>query len=263
MYKDDYIKKFETYIFFSPHLDDAVLSCGLLLKRLKTMRKNIFVYSIFTRASNEPFTEQAVRFMASCSYKSAHQLFRDRKKEDVLATAYFGAGNKHLNFIDAAWRKTNFYNKHLRFAKLLEFIPHLTHVYPNATTQFSGNPSPLDDLLQIKLTQKLSKEVQRANRKTLLLAPLGVGGHVDHVITRLCVENLDKPILFWQDAPYSTSPQNVTRFFTKNKYYKPYIYIPDGIGDKTVGIAFYKSQLPALFPDRGVPSLPETYYLPH
>lgn len=263
MYKDDLIKRFETYIFFSPHLDDAVLSCGLLLKRLKTMRKKIFVYSVFTRASDEPFTKQAIRFMSSCSYNNAHQLFRDRKKEDALAMAYFGAGNKHLNFIDAAWRKTNFYEKHLRFAKLLRFIPHLTHVYPNAATQFSGNPSPLDDLLQKKLTQKLSEEVQRANKKTLLLAPLGVGGHVDHIITRLCVEKLGKPTLFWRDAPYSTSPQNVKRFFTRNKHYKPFLNIPDSIGGKTAAITYYKSQLPVLFPDRRIPSLPETYYLPH
>ena len=40
----------------------------------------------------------------------------------------------------------------------------------------------------------------------LLLAPQAIGGHVDHVQLVRALDGLDRPILWWQDFPYTIRP---------------------------------------------------------
>jgi hypothetical protein len=51
------------YLFLSPHLDDAILSCGALLTALPA-RSDVTVVTIFTEASAPPHTRAATSFGA-------------------------------------------------------------------------------------------------------------------------------------------------------------------------------------------------------
>lgn len=251
---------YDAIFFISPHFDDAVLSCGALIKELGITNKT--VVTVFTKPSPPPYTPTAIEFVKKCGYADPEKLFQERRQEDIQAMRHLSCRYIHLDFVDAAWRKSLHFITYPLLQPVFKKIPYFVHTYRSSHQQFSGHISRQDKRLEEEICRVFTAILPR-NKRVLLFAPLGIGGHADHIITRCCVEKLDMPTIFWQDAPYNVSSQNVKRFFSQNKYYKPFLNIPDSIGDKTAAITFYKSQVPVLFPDRRIPNLPETYYLPH
>jgi hypothetical protein len=65
----------------------------------------------------------------------------------------------------------------------------------------TGTPDPQDDGLTRDLTGKLKRSLLPSD---LVLAPLGVGGHVDHITVRRAAEALDQPlVLYYSEIPYT------------------------------------------------------------
>ena len=238
------IIKYDSFLFLSPHLDDAILSCGLLMERLKTLKKKIKVISVFTRAGDKTFTPQAKNFLANSGYKDANILFAERKKEDKLAIRYFKADYQHLDFVDAAWRESGDGGV----------------IYKNENEQFSGEISKLDTGITNKIIQKISLEIPR-NKKTICLVPIGIGGHADHVIIRSLARNLKLPVLYWSDFPYNTNDKAVKRLLSERGEFERFLVIK--VPKKTKkykAIKFYRSQLSILFQRKRIPEISEVYY---
>lgn len=80
----------------SPHLDDAVLSCGLLL----AAHPDAVVCTIFTSAPQENMTTDWDR---ESGFADAFAAMRTRKLEDVRALSSLGASPIHLPFCDAQY----------------------------------------------------------------------------------------------------------------------------------------------------------------
>jgi LmbE family N-acetylglucosaminyl deacetylase len=239
------INKYDKYVFISPHLDDAVLSCGQLLLDLKKHQKDVKVISVFTRVVKGNISPQAKLFLKSCGYKSGTRLYKDFNCEDTKAMEYLKAECIHLNFIDAAWR----------------FNANKTPIYKNQVSQFSGLISKEDNELIKKITNKLDKLIPKSNR-VLFLGPLGVGGHADHIIIREILKNARSPKLFWEDFPYNTCRKNIKIFFSKHKKYKRLFKIRNiDFSEKEKVVRYYKSQVKSLFPLGKIPCINETYYV--
>src|SRR5579859_3047345 len=119
------IKNKQTCIFISPHLDDAVLSAGGLVKFLSSKTK-IMVINIFTQAIDGKQTVSAWKYIKDMGYNKASDLFADRQKEDKEALFQLHISPINLGFPDALWRKKNNF-----VAKTLgNVLPEFKHVYP-------------------------------------------------------------------------------------------------------------------------------------
>lgn len=260
------LKTYKYYTFLSPHFDDAILSCGALLCFLQRLQKKTTIITAFTQASKQPFSSQANEFLIACGYKSARRLFIDRSIEDVAVTKHVGSNHLHLHFTDATWRKTKLFYKSNWVSKLLlKLTPALAHVYPNANRQFSGKLAKSDLALLKRLVNKLDitlNKIPIKKEKSLLFAPLGIGGHADHVMVRKAAYSLKMPTILWEDFPYNTQADVVDRFLRRHAQFNQVFEIERKAGDrKNQAIRFYKSQLSLLFPSSIIPRIPERYYL--
>ena len=138
----------------------------------------------------------------------------------------FGAKHLHFSFIDTVFRKHNFLNDQRLRSELAESI----------------------DSLQ-------------TNPKTLILAPLGVGNHPDHLLINNLAQKLKKPTLFLEDFPYNTNHQSVEMFYNSNPRFKgAFNLTPIGNTSKFRAIRLHKSQMKVLFRNGEIPTLPEKYF---
>lgn len=230
------------FVFVSPHLDDAVLSCANLM--LKLRNKDVRIITVFTQGGNNSLTPQAKSFLKATGYNNPEKLFADRKIEDAKAAKMLNAKYQYLEFTDAAWRIKN--NK---------------PIYPDNRSQFSGNISRNDIFLIDKIKTKLLKIVPN-NNDTVLFAPLGIGGHTDHVLINKVVRKLPHKKIFWEDFPYSLDTKCKKEFYTKIKDVKPFLNVKSF--DKAVreaAIQNYKSQVKYLFVKNRIPIAKDVYYI--
>jgi LmbE family N-acetylglucosaminyl deacetylase len=240
------IENYDIFIFISPHLDDAVLSCGQFIKDLAEYKKQVTVISVFTKAKRNTISPQAIDFLKNCRYKSATKLYNDFRNEDINVLKYLQVKHIHLNFTDAAWRIDK--NK--------------KPIYPNVYSQFSDNVSENDKPLTNLISSKIITLLKKQKGRYLILAPLSVGGHADHVIIQKIICKLNCPKLFWEDFPYNTNRKFLKTFFEKHKEFK-LLFKLHGFGSskKDKAIRLYKSQIGSLFPSGKIPHISEKYYI--
>lgn len=202
------------HVFISPHLDDAVLSCGGYISFLAGKKQKILVITIFSDFGKGPVSLSARRYMWHCGALTIKQFQTKRITEDWLAMETIGADHMHLGFTDAYFRR----------------------FYPNHSQLFSGRVNPADKKLVGLIEQKLFSLIKRGD---VLYGPMGIGGHVDHVIVNQIVKNLPAgEKLFWLDQPYAAdfgvSPQ---------KYKMKKIPLSEkDVGRKKTAILVYSSQ---------------------
>src|SRR3712207_4761048 len=82
-------------LFLSPHLDDAVLSCGALLSTFGK-RLPITVATVFSAAAPPPHTRAARNYLHQCTATSALDLYDERRGEDIEVLAGLGVQPVHL-----------------------------------------------------------------------------------------------------------------------------------------------------------------------
>ena len=92
-------------LVLSPHLDDAVLSCGGLLRTLAE-RNRVTVATVFTEAAPPPHTRAARSFVRQCQADDVATLFADRRAEDRDVLDELGVRHLHLAQPDALFRRS-------------------------------------------------------------------------------------------------------------------------------------------------------------
>ena len=98
----------------SPHLDDAVFSCGSLIVALKEQGYQPVVITVFTKALKDKNSKFTKLFLKKSGFTNQAVFFNKRKKEDAQVLKKLGCKFYHLDFIDIAWRqnqKTSFKEK--------------------------------------------------------------------------------------------------------------------------------------------------------
>jgi LmbE family N-acetylglucosaminyl deacetylase len=165
-----------TLLAVSPHLDDAAFSAGALLWSAAQRGWRVIVATVFTGN-----VEQPSGFALACQLDKGLPADVDymalRREEDRQACAALGAEPVHLPLLEAPHRG-----------------------YDSAAALF-GSVRP-DDAACAAVSERLA-QVFADVRPGAVLAPLGVGGHVDHLIVRDAVRRLAGPRLrLWEDWPY-------------------------------------------------------------
>lgn len=243
------------WLFLSPHLDDAVLSCAGLIEAHSGTRE-ITVATIFTAAEPPPHTRAARTFLAQCSAHDATTLFENRRKEDQTALAGLRTAHRHLGAVDALFRQ-RVWNRNA-IGPFVRWIPELVHLYPTYRLDIAlGRISRHDARLMRKVHHAAASLMEETGAE-LLFCPVGVGRHVDHLITRAVGQAFPDQVVYYSDFPYNQTATPDARFLQEHGL-RSWTWHPEP-KRKNRHINQYTSQAPALFPDGRVPVAPEIYF---
>ncbi len=241
------IVKWKTPVYFiSPHLDDAILSAGGLIEYLSN-RTNVTLVTVFTNPGPKPYSLLVWKFMRECGFTDADKLFDQRREEDQAICKKLYIKYMHLGFTDGAWRKSGHASKIIQLTGKL--IPDALSLYP---LTFNHKRIHNEDKHLIdKVYEKLFSLLPQKN--IVIFAPMAIGNHVDHIITRDAAKKLKAKSIFWQDYPYSlkTAPNS-------NETGKLYTWPVDRIKKESL-IRMYSSQIPALFKNGRIDLTDEKY----
>lgn len=168
-------------LIISPHLDDAVLSCGDLIHKLHNEDNIIDVVTVFSRDAKF-LSSAAIRFHSNCFLPNTPM--KHRKQEDKKAHKLLHCGSMYLNLLECLYRKNN-----------NEFLyPDLDNIY-----HLEDN-----DKYIIKCVEK--KLLKIINNYDIVLAPMGLGGHADHLVCNKAINNIRSQIngelYFYEEVAY-------------------------------------------------------------
>ncbi|PWF88918.1 PIG-L family deacetylase [Kocuria rosea] len=246
------------WLFLSPHLDDAVLSCAGLMEAYG-IRRDITVATIFTEAEPPPHTRAARSFLRQCSRHDAISLFNDRRSEDQVALAGLGVRQRHLGATDALFRQRRTTKAVL--GPLARVLPELVHLYPTYRFDIAlGRISRSDRALIAHLRASVADLLEQTEAD-LLFCPVGVGRHVDHLIARMVGSQFPEQVVYYSDFPYNQSAGPDLAFVQKHQLVA-WKWAVEPVRKKQ-HINQYPSQVPALFPDGDIPVSPEIYFAAH
>lgn len=182
-------------IYLAPHLDDVALSCGGQIYEQTQAGQRVLVVTI--TAGDPP--AQVSGYAASLHTRwqlavdAAREATAARRAEDLAACAILGAAALHWALPDCIYR---------------------THPATNLPFYVSdadifGAVAPAEEYLIDDLAQQITELPPHGQ----LVAPLTVGHHVDHQLTRLAAEQAVGPaaLLYYEDYPYAQQPGSLAQ----------------------------------------------------
>ncbi|MFQ5886849.1 MAG: PIG-L deacetylase family protein [Anaerolineae bacterium] len=218
------------YLYLSPHLDDAVLSCGGLIRKQTLAGERVLVVTLFAGAPSYEYLSPFARFLHLLWGRHPDPVGH-RRQEDRAALSRLGADPLHLGFLEAIYREPP------------------TFLYRSNRALF-GAVHPKDERLHVELASAMEGVAEREG-KSLLYAPLAVGHHVDHQIARRAADSLRRrgyPVTYYEDFPYVEEEEALLLALGDREEWSPTLEgIADTIEEKIEAIALYASQMFVLF----------------
>jgi LmbE family N-acetylglucosaminyl deacetylase len=150
-------------VFLSPHLDDAVFSCGGLIAKLAQSGEQVLIVNIFSEYGENS----------------------NRHEEESRVAEFLNVDIEYLGELDAVFRRKS---------------------YKSLLRIFSSIDS-LDRIDLPRLADKLRQLLSAVSYDNIYV-PLGVGWHVDHLLTHELGQLIGEKskICYYEDAPYILLP---------------------------------------------------------
>lgn len=230
-------RQFERVIVLAPHLDDAVLSAAGLLLALKGHVSRLVV----TIACGNPVRRNnGKRARPRKGFASPSE----RRKEDIRAMHDLDCDFVHLGFADCIYRRSPTTGD---------------LIYNKAQTKFAvGSP---EDRAHVEELFLVLRRLCRNMGRVLVVAPLGIGYHVDHLIAAQVALQIAgvSQLLFYEDVPYVFNPQigagvadgPLAALERLGCMPVRRLAVRYDVETKCRLIRYYESQLPVLFSDPG------------
>lgn len=199
-------------VVVSPHADDAAYSIGGLIQK-SILRSQVHIVTLFGRSNY---------LRKSGIGSDPDKVTRLRQREDESFAARIGAALTYLDFPEAALR-----------------------IGPAWKDIFAGSAS-------VKVPEKVKTTVSSLFdqlRPRCLFAPLAVGGHRDHLITRDLAAGEARrralPLFYYEDLPYVTAltPQRVRAHVRLVDPRLQGVFISIDLGAKLNTLTLYRSQI--------------------
>ena len=202
-----------TLLAVSPHLDDAAFSAGALLWTAAQRGRRVVVAAVFTGNVAQP-SGFALACQLDKGLPSEVDYMALRREEDRQACAALRAEPIHLPLLEAPHRG-----------------------YESAAALF-GAVLPSDSALET-VPEALAWMLADV-RPEAVLAPLGIGGHVDHLIVRDAILRCTRGrrLRLWEDWPYADRAGIANRSKAA-----PHAVMPPALAAKQRACAAYTSQL--------------------
>ncbi|MEQ9207272.1 MAG: hypothetical protein RLN78_07890 [Phycisphaerales bacterium] len=158
-------------LLLAPHSDDIAYSLGatLLSPGWKT-HYDLDIVTVFTRSSHAPYL----------STTSASEITCVRTEEDRIYADTIGA-----RWIGGPFGETT------------------TRGYPDTRSIYLVR-DPRDDQIFAEVRDFLTPMMSTGNGYRMVVAPLGIGGHIEHqIVFRIVCDHAEIPALFYEDQPYA------------------------------------------------------------
>jgi len=169
------------WIYISPHLDDAALSAGGLIRE---QAKAGIPAEIWTMMAGIPPVEEVSPFAEALhqlwGFSSARETIASRRREDQAAASILGARTVYFDFPDCIYRRR----------------PDGSWLYPEDVVI---PPQSEDAELPALIAEAISMQLMPDD---LMVCQFAVGRHADHVIVRAACELLNRPLWYLADIPY-------------------------------------------------------------
>lgn len=177
-----------TNLYLSPHLDDAVYSCGARMYTQVQACQPVRVVSCFTATPPNEYLTAFTRELKE-RWGDIDDINAVRRSEDIQASRLLGFSYQHLAYLDCVYRQGGADNAPL--------YPTVEHIFAEVHPAESG------------LAQEILSELQLHNqdwREAIIYAPLAAGHHVDHLLVRqaaLLWQRQGAHVYFYEDYPYA------------------------------------------------------------
>jgi len=225
------------HLFLSPHLDDAVLSCGGQIRQRVEKGQQVRVLTLFAGrpgAGLSPFAQEIHRF-----WGDPPDPVGLRWAEDEEALRILGAEPRRIGERDALYRQGR----------------DGAWLYPDGDSLF-GAVHPAESAWPAELAAAVAAHLPATGRVTIH-APLGVGNHVDHQIAHAaarCLQARGVAAWFYEDYPYARRPGQLDRARAACgglRWTPRIIPLTEGqVSARIEAIGAYRSQLGGLFRGR-------------
>lgn len=225
----------DTYdrIYLSPHLDDAVLSCGGQIYQATKAGQKILIVTV---AAGEPETEvrsDFARFLHHNWGLTAAEAVADRRAEDIAACQILKADWLHWSLPDCIYR-----------VNPSDGVPLYT-----SDADIFGEIDPSERALVNKLAARM-EQLPAAGQVSV---PLTLGHHVDHQLTRLAAErHFGAGLIYYEDYPYiQRHPAALAPLVTPESAWRVEV-IPlsdEALAARIAASRQYRSQIGQLFND--------------
>lgn len=213
-------------IFLSPHFDDAVLSCGGLIWEMSRSGNQVEVWTVCAGLPLSSELSDYAQEMHDRWELSVDEAVQARKFEDQAALEKLGVTGRYINFLDAIYR---------RHPKTGDFL------YTADVDLFGGiQPGDQENLhrLAIDLAAGFLEE------KVVVIAPLTVGNHVDHIMVRSAAERLPVRISYYPDYPYMRQYADIVEGLVPAGYSSSQHWVSDdGLAAWQESVGKYRSQI--------------------
>jgi LmbE family N-acetylglucosaminyl deacetylase len=220
------------WIFLSPHLDDAVFSCGGLIWDLTHQGEDVEIWTICT-ANPHPDNLSPFAISLHADWGLGADAYQIRQTEDQTAARTLNAKPQYLGYLDCIYRQS----------------PAGEFYYQNEEDIFGGLHGQDSELID-QLSEELRVMIPRDSN---LVAPLGIGNHVDHDLTRKAVSRLDLPCFYYADFPYAREEdgREIIRLLgcSDDWNYENRVITELGLRKWIEASAAYASQLPIFWED--------------
>lgn len=225
-------------LVLSPHLDDGVLSVAGLMHSARARGERVLVATVFT-ADEPPQPPSRLARELHERFGLDHDVQVERRREDLAACASLGVDALHLDLTDALYRTDDATGKAF---------------YGDLGSLFAP-PRTADTESLVARLQSRFAELPPAAR---VLAPLGIGGHVDHRLVCAAADRFfgDRPgteLVHYEDYPY-VQRLGALRLVVKPRRAWERIVVPLAEVDvlaRIDAVAEYTSQVGPLFGDPG------------
>ena len=227
------IKRFYDTIYLSPHLDDAVLSCGGQIVQAAAEQQTSLIVTIM--AGDPP--QAAISEFAQGqqhSWELLTEASTQRRAENATACRLVGADYLHWPLPDCIYRHH----------------PETNLAFYNSDPDIFGPVHPAE----FPLIEELAAQLSDLPPHGRVFAPLTIGNHVDHQLTRLAAEQcFADRLVYYEEYPYVQRLGGVTAVIPANDSHWQAQIIPltaAALQRKIEAIAAYRSQLGNLFNGR-------------
>jgi LmbE family N-acetylglucosaminyl deacetylase len=220
-------------VVLSPHLDDAVLSCGGRIVRAARAGTRVRIVTVFTGDEPEEPPSALAADLRRWWKLPPGEVMRRRRSEDLAACALLGAEAEHWGLAEAPYR----------------LAADGRALYPTLAALF-GEVASGDE----PLVAEIAARIDALDAETAILGPLGIGGHVDHLLVRRALHRARPDAPLYEDFPYvEWKWLGLRRALGRMDDWTAEVLAlePDELDTRFTAICAYDSQVPTLFRNPG------------
>lgn len=219
------------WIYLSPHLDDVALSCGGQIAQATQRGERVLIVTITAGDPVALVSDYAASLHTRWELVNATEA---RRQEDLAACAILGADALHWAVPDCIYRVDD------------QGAP-----FYASDADIFGAVAPAE----MALVDELATQMRALPPAGRIVAPLTVGNHVDHQLTRLAAEQAfsRQRLLYYEDYPYAQQPGKLAQAIGDHPgQWRADVALLDerDLHIKFDAVAAFRSQLSTFFRDR-------------